>query len=494
MITGHGHGPSHSGPELGLHGALRRGYGPHEGLLGFSRVGSVHGAAGWSPHSAAGIRLGALSAGAGHGVVCCVPGACEALVAMGLGNRLAGVGADCDYPPDVCSKHRVVFGWAAPEEAPQGAAARGIRVIHPVAGSTPNLSGMAAGMPASAPGASARGCRPSVDRAVARGCGRVLLLDELALRQEAPAVLVLPDPAELSNGEQSQLEQALVETGMVNPGGPSVIMHASCHSLVDVMDLILELGSAVGEPHAASMLLERLQARLRRVQAAAAGAVLRPGVFGATLATGSLLPPALSLPTGRCPRVLVLQSLQPMVEPGRLLKERIVVVNGAIDDGTSNSVIAQLLFLESQAPDKPITMYINSPGGVVTAGLAIYDTMQYIRCPISTLVVGQAASMASLLLTAGEKGQRRSLPHARIMLHQPLGAAEGQASDIMIRAREIVRMKETLTNLYIRHTGCSREMADKTLDRDSFMSAQEAKDWGLIDEILVERPATEVHT
>eukprot|EP00198_Chlamydomonas_reinhardtii_P007714 XP_001697051.1 catalytic subunit of mitochondrial ClpXP protease [Chlamydomonas reinhardtii] len=178
----------------------------------------------------------------------------------------------------------------------------------------------------------------------------------------------------------------------------------------------------------------------------------------------------------------------------RLLKERIVVINGGIDDNTSNSVVAQLLFLESQAPDKPITMYINSPGGVVTAGLAIYDTMQYIRCPISTLVVGQAASMASLLLAAGAKGQRRSLPNSRIMLHQPLGAAEGQATDIMIRAQEIMRMKETLTSLYIKHTGCTREMAEKTLDRDSFMSAQEAKDWGLIDEILTERPAAEVHS
>ncbi|KAG2499043.1 hypothetical protein HYH03_003228 [Edaphochlamys debaryana] len=178
----------------------------------------------------------------------------------------------------------------------------------------------------------------------------------------------------------------------------------------------------------------------------------------------------------------------------RLLKERIVVINGGIDDGMSNSVVAQLLFLESQAPDKPITMYINSPGGVVTAGLAIYDTMQYIRCPISTLVVGQAASMASLLLTAGDKGQRRSLPHSRIMLHQPLGAAEGQASDIMIRAQEIMRMKELLRDLYMRHTGASRETVEKTLDRDSFMSAQEAKDWGLIDEILSERPAAEVHS
>lgn len=178
----------------------------------------------------------------------------------------------------------------------------------------------------------------------------------------------------------------------------------------------------------------------------------------------------------------------------RLLKERIIMIHGPITDDTSSSVVAQLLFLESQAPDKPIQMYINSPGGVVTAGLAIYDTMQYIRCPISTMCVGQAASMASLLLCAGDKGQRKALPHARIMLHQPLGAAEGQATDIMIRAQEIMRMKETLTGLYIKHTGCSREVAEKTLDRDSFMSAGEARDWGLIDDILQQRPATEVHS
>lgn len=177
----------------------------------------------------------------------------------------------------------------------------------------------------------------------------------------------------------------------------------------------------------------------------------------------------------------------------RLLKERIIVINGAIDDNTSNSVVAQLLFLESQNPTAPIQLYINSPGGVVTAGLAIYDTMQYIRCPIATLCVGQAASMASLLLTAGDKGQRKCLPHARIMLHQPLGAAEGQASDIMIRAQEIIRMKEVLTGLYIRHAGVPKDVAERTLDRDFFMSAEEALKWGLIDEVLSERPSSEVH-
>lgn len=171
----------------------------------------------------------------------------------------------------------------------------------------------------------------------------------------------------------------------------------------------------------------------------------------------------------------------------RLLKERIVCVNGGIDDSSSNVIVAQLLFLESQHPEKPIHMYINSPGGVVTAGMAIYDTMQYIRCPISTLCVGQAASMASLLLTAGDRGQRRCLPNARIMLHQPLGAAEGQASDIMIRAKEINRVKESLTKLYAKHTGQTVGTIETTLDRDFFMSADEALSWGLIDEIMTKR-------
>jgi len=172
----------------------------------------------------------------------------------------------------------------------------------------------------------------------------------------------------------------------------------------------------------------------------------------------------------------------------RLLKERIVCLTGPIDDITSHSLVAQLIWLESQNPDKPIQMYINSPGGSVTAGLAIFDTMQYIRPPIHTLCIGQAASMASLLLCAGEPGQRRCLPNARIMVHQPLGAAEGQASDIMIRAQEINRLKKTLIGLYVKHTGKSFEAVERALDRDFFMSGEEAKGWGLLDEIIAQRP------
>lgn len=173
----------------------------------------------------------------------------------------------------------------------------------------------------------------------------------------------------------------------------------------------------------------------------------------------------------------------------RLLKERIICLTGGIDDHTSNLVVAQLLFLEAQNPEKPIHMYINSPGGVVTAGLAIYDTMQYIKSPVSTLCVGQAASMASLLLAAGEPGHRKCLPNARIMLHQPLGAAEGQASDIMIRAQEINRMKKMLIDLYVHHTGQPSSTVERTLDRDFFMSADEAKTWGVLDEVIAPRGA-----
>ncbi|PNH04808.1 ATP-dependent Clp protease proteolytic subunit [Tetrabaena socialis] len=325
-------------------------------LHGFARTGSqcpAPAAPYGSHHHDTGLAAGYGWGGGGaapapppprsSAVVCCSPGGCEALVAMGLGNRLAGVSSDCDHPPDVCGSRRVVLGWVAGDEVPLGAAARGIRTILPAAPPAPAAGGGGGGGcttgPSMAPSSSgyllsdflsagARGggggARPSVERCAPRG-GRVLLLDELALRQDPPGVLVLPDLAELTEGERAQLEQ-------------------------------------------------------------------------------------------------------------------------------------------------------------------------YIRCPISTLVVGQAASMASLLLTAGEKGQRRSLPNSRIMLHQPLGAAEGQASDIMIRAQEIMRMKETLTSLYVRHTGCAREIVEKTLDRDSFMSATEAKEWGLIDEILVSRPAGEVHS
>ncbi|PRW44912.1 ATP-dependent Clp protease proteolytic subunit [Chlorella sorokiniana] len=172
----------------------------------------------------------------------------------------------------------------------------------------------------------------------------------------------------------------------------------------------------------------------------------------------------------------------------RLLRERIVCVNGPIDDNSANLVVAQLLFLESEQPEKPISMYINSPGGVVTAGLAIYDTMQYIRAPVATLAVGQAASMASLLLAAGEPGHRRILPHSRVMLHQPSGGAQGQASDIAIMAKEILKIREMLTGLYVRHTGQAAQRIEEVLERDFFMSSAEAKDFGLVDEVIEHRP------
>eukprot|EP00882_Tetradesmus_deserticola_P017406 GHRQ01018646.1.p1 GENE.GHRQ01018646.1~~GHRQ01018646.1.p1 ORF type:complete len:240 (+),score=88.16 GHRQ01018646.1:164-883(+) len=172
----------------------------------------------------------------------------------------------------------------------------------------------------------------------------------------------------------------------------------------------------------------------------------------------------------------------------RLLKERIVCLNGPIDDTTSAVVVAQLLYLESQHPEQKVSMYINSPGGVVTAGLAIYDTMQYVRCPISTLCVGQAASMASLLLAAGEPGERACLPNARIMVHQPIGGAQGQASDIVIQAREIERLRDLLVQLYVRHAGQTTETVAKTLDRDFYMSPEDARAWGLVDTVIQHRP------
>ncbi|KAK2080855.1 ATP-dependent Clp protease proteolytic subunit 2, mitochondrial [Prototheca wickerhamii] len=168
----------------------------------------------------------------------------------------------------------------------------------------------------------------------------------------------------------------------------------------------------------------------------------------------------------------------------RLLRERIVCVNGPIEDYSANLIVAQLLYLESEHPEKPIHMYINSPGGVVTAGMAIYDTMQYIKCPVSTLAVGQAASMASLLVAAGAPGQRRSLPHSRIMLHQPSGGAQGQASDIAIHAKEILKMREMLNGLYVHHTGQSKKRIEDTLERDYFMNADEALAFGVVDEVV----------
>jgi len=171
----------------------------------------------------------------------------------------------------------------------------------------------------------------------------------------------------------------------------------------------------------------------------------------------------------------------------RLLKDRIILLGSAIDDHVASLICAQLLFLESEDPEKEIYMYINSPGGVVTAGMAIYDTMQYIAPPVATLCMGQAASMASLLLCAGEKGLRYALPHSRILIHQPLGGAQGQASDIGIQAREILRMREELNGILAGHTGQSVERIEKDTDRDYFMTAKEALDYGIIDTIMVKR-------
>mmetsp|Transcript_21030 Transcript_21030/g.63268 ORF Transcript_21030/g.63268 Transcript_21030/m.63268 type:complete len:218 (+) Transcript_21030:1235-1888(+) len=172
----------------------------------------------------------------------------------------------------------------------------------------------------------------------------------------------------------------------------------------------------------------------------------------------------------------------------RLLRDRIICVNGPIDDYMANSVVAQLLFLESENPEKPISMYINSPGGVVTAGMAVYDTMQYLHNPVHTTCIGQAASMASLLLAAGEPRERRSLPNSRIMLHQPSGGASGQASDIKIHAEEIMKTRSRLNQLYVEHTNQNLEKISETLERDTFFSADEAKAFGLIDEVVTRRP------
>lgn len=171
----------------------------------------------------------------------------------------------------------------------------------------------------------------------------------------------------------------------------------------------------------------------------------------------------------------------------RLLKDRIIFLGGPITDDVANSIVAQMLFLESEDPDKDIHLYINSPGGVVTAGLAIYDTMQYIKPDVSTICIGQAASMGSLLLTAGTKGKRFALPLARIMIHQPLGGASGQSTDIQIQAREILRLREVGNDILCKHTGQPREKVVADTERDNFMTAQDAKDYGLIDDV-VSRP------
>lgn len=172
----------------------------------------------------------------------------------------------------------------------------------------------------------------------------------------------------------------------------------------------------------------------------------------------------------------------------RLLKERIIFLVGEVNDFSASVICAQLLFLESENPNKDISFYINSPGGVVTAGLAIYDTMQYIKSPVSTVCMGQAASMGSLLLCAGAAGKRVALPNARVMVHQPLGGARGQATDIEIQAREILKLRKRLYEIYREHTGQKMEVIESALERDNFMSAEESKAWGLVDHVSVSRP------
>src|SRR5512135_3471300 len=175
----------------------------------------------------------------------------------------------------------------------------------------------------------------------------------------------------------------------------------------------------------------------------------------------------------------------------RLLKDRIIFLGTPIDDIVANTVIAQLLFLDADDPDKDIYIYINSPGGIVTAGLAIYDTMNYLKSPVSTICIGQAASMAALLLAAGTKGKRFSLPHSRIMIHQPLGGFQGQATDIEIHAREILRIKARLNEIMAKHARQPIERIEKDTDRDYFMGAGEAKEYGIIDDVIVHKKATE---
>jgi len=175
----------------------------------------------------------------------------------------------------------------------------------------------------------------------------------------------------------------------------------------------------------------------------------------------------------------------------RLLKERIIFLSGPVHDGVSTLIVAQLLFLEAENPKKEIAFYINSPGGSVSAGLAMYDTMKYIRPAVSTMCIGMAASMGSLLLTAGEKGMRFSLPNSRVMVHQPSGGFQGQASDIERHAQDIIKMKRRLNEIYVEHTGQPYDVIEKTLDRDHFMSPEEAVDFGLIDKVLDQRPAAE---
>ena len=175
--------------------------------------------------------------------------------------------------------------------------------------------------------------------------------------------------------------------------------------------------------------------------------------------------------------------------PSRLLRERIIFITGPIDDTVAASICMQLLFLEAENPKKEISMYINSPGGVVTSGMSIYDTMQFIRCPVSTTVMGQAASMGSLLLTAGEKGMRFALPNARIMVHQPSGGYQGQVTDILIHAREVESLKRRLNEIYVQHSGRDYETIEEALERDNFFTAEAALAFGLIDKVIEKRAA-----
>jgi len=212
----------------------------------------------------------------------------------------------------------------------------------------------------------------------------------------------------------------------------------------------------------------------------------RSGIFGSQPAVGGMdapqglgLVPMVVEQSGRGERAYDIYS--------RLLKERVVFLVGPVNEVTANLVVAQLLFLESENPDKDISFYINSPGGMVTAGMSIYDTMNFIKCDVSTLCIGQAASMGAFLLSAGAKGKRFALPNSRVMIHQPLGGYQGQASDIEIHAKEILYLKQRLNQLLAEHTGQSIETIDRDTDRDNFLSAESARDYGLIDQVLTRR-------
>src|SRR5881409_162447 len=207
---------------------------------------------------------------------------------------------------------------------------------------------------------------------------------------------------------------------------------------------------------------------------------IHPSCDEASLPMHANLVPIVIEQTGRGERAYDIYS--------RLLRDRIVILGAPIGDDLANLVVAQLLFLESEDPEKDIYMYVNSPGGSVTASLAIYDTMQYIKPEVSTLCVGQAASMAAWLLAAGSKGKRFALPHARIMIHQPLGSVQGQATDIDIQAREVIRLREQMNNVLVRHTGQSLKRIEKDTDRDLFLTGKQAVEYGLVDEVIVNRP------